>query len=296
MKMYFWRGEHPNFGDELNVWMWPKLLPGFFDDDESTVFLRIGSILNKYLPYQSDSAVSKIVFGCGLVSKYGGAPNVGSPEWKIYFVRGPRTARELNISSEYAVGDAAILARILFSDSVHSQNIVSFMPHHGSLDIGNWSRVCVLAGIHMINPRSPVEEVFADILRSKLVICEAMHGAILSDALRVPWVPVLPLRRAHRAKWYDWAEALDIELLPQKLFPSTVSELMASNIPNRIWPIDRRMVWPGLDDAVMQVAARRLVQLSQCTPTLSSDISKDRATDIMVGKIAKIKLDYRRPT
>ena len=53
MKMYFYRGRRPNFGDELNDWLWPPLLPGFFDDDERELFIGIGSTLYDFLPRES---------------------------------------------------------------------------------------------------------------------------------------------------------------------------------------------------------------------------------------------------
>src|SRR5690242_12985669 len=67
MKMFAYRGKHENFGDELNHWLWERLLPGFFDDDESQLFLGIGSILYDNF----DPNMQKIVFGSG----YGGYTN-----------------------------------------------------------------------------------------------------------------------------------------------------------------------------------------------------------------------------
>ena len=62
MKMFAFRGKVSNFGDELNHWLWPKLLPAnFFDDDDGKLFLGIGSILYDSHPAKSQ----KIVFGAG---------------------------------------------------------------------------------------------------------------------------------------------------------------------------------------------------------------------------------------
>ena len=110
MKIVYFRGRLPNFGDELNMWLWPRLLPGFFDDDPSTLFFGIGSIIGKQTP----PAHQKIIFGAGYVYGYfNNKPDVSGPDWKVYFVRGPQTARDLNLPASQAVGDAAILLRTL---------------------------------------------------------------------------------------------------------------------------------------------------------------------------------------
>jgi hypothetical protein len=37
MLLYHWRGEARNFGDELNLLLWPRLLPDLLDDDPADV-------------------------------------------------------------------------------------------------------------------------------------------------------------------------------------------------------------------------------------------------------------------
>ena len=54
MKLVFFRGKVPNFGDELNLHVWPALLPhGFLDEDEDELFVGIGSIIGSHLPAKS---------------------------------------------------------------------------------------------------------------------------------------------------------------------------------------------------------------------------------------------------
>ena len=72
MKLVHWIGKHNkrNFGDELNPWLWSRVLPGFFDDDDAELFLGIGSILFDSWPASS----RKIVVGSGFAG-YTAPPN-----------------------------------------------------------------------------------------------------------------------------------------------------------------------------------------------------------------------------
>jgi hypothetical protein len=91
VKLYCWRGRTRNFGDELNLLLWPRLLPGLLDDDDATLFLGIGSVLDaRHAP-----APVKVVAGAG----FGGyqPPPALDENWLVHWVRGPHTARRLGL-------------------------------------------------------------------------------------------------------------------------------------------------------------------------------------------------------
>lgn len=288
MKMYFYRSSKmANFGDELNEWMWGRLLPDFFDGDASEIFLGIGSIIFNNFPASS----RKIVFGAG----YGGytdAPAIDG-NWKIYFVRGKLTARELGISDSYAVGDAAMLIRSCKVDRPLNTDRVSFMPHWQSISRGHWKEACDEAGIFYIDPSQSVDTVLEQIVSSKVILTEAMHGAIVSDALRVPWIPLRPIVGSHRMKWLDWASVLDLKLPEYKLPASSVCELLigtfgdSSSIGKRIE--DRKLFRDTAKSYFIDRAAAYLKQLASQSPCLSSDKAIEHAHSRMLEEIAKLK-------
>ncbi|WP_036259462.1 polysaccharide pyruvyl transferase family protein [Methylocapsa aurea] len=296
MKMTYYRGEHPNFGDELNAWLWPQLLPNFFDDAADSLFLGIGSIIGT----KFDPAAKKIVFGAGFASEYDQAPDLSDGKWDIFFVRGPRTAKALNICPSLAIGDGAILLRSVVDLSRKDPKHISFMPHWESFYVGDWRRVCDIAGIHLIDPRQPVDKVIDELLQSRLVIAEAMHGAIVADALRTPWAPLTPINPLHRNKWLDWAEALDIDLRPYRLLPSTIEESNHAVAGRFFLSRMRRGVaftpplrW-GADCVLAHLAARRLQQIAKMPPSLSEDRKIEEALEMMQSKLHKLQLAYPR--
>lgn len=295
MQLQYFRGDAPNFGDELNTWLWPRLLPSFLDEDASILFIGIGSTIGTHY----DPHAKKIVFGTGFVPTYHDAPNVHSGDWDIFFVRGPRTARALGISEQLAIGDSAILIRAVAPERPASPDSVAFMPHWQSLSFGAWEKVCESAGITLIDPREPVEKVLAAVLRSKLLIAEAMHGAIVADALRVPWIPLLPINSFHRDKWLDWAEALDIDLRPYRLWPSNLTELdialaRRSNLNKLSARVSASPLRPLADQALVHIAAQRLHAISRKTPVLSDDNVISSATNQMLDKLVLLKRLYQK--
>jgi succinoglycan biosynthesis protein ExoV len=291
MKMIYFKTTRPNFGDELNVWLWPRLLPGFLDDDESTLFLGIGSILYDSFPRDS----KKIVFGSG----YGGYTSLPTIDesWKFHFVRGRLTAGSLGIDPSLGLGDAAILLRSCVEVRPQRKHAVSYMPHWESAANGEWSEVCALAGMHYIDPCASVEQVLDDIMSSGLVITESMHGAIVSDALRIPWIPVAPILAEHRMKWLDWASALDLTISPLKLNVSNAFELsLRMTRGNKRWTgrIGKRAraLRHVARNVFIHRAAEGLSRIAKTTPSLSEDRVIERAHETMVSKLEILRRDH----
>ncbi len=207
-----------NFGDDLNLWLWPKLLPDFLDDSEEELFLGIGTVINHFVPEEP----VKIVLGSGV--GYGRLPKTDPSLWTFYGVRGPLSAKALGLPPSFILGDPATLIRTMPLPEARRSHPVSFMPHWESALVGRWKDACDAAGIHHIDPAAPVEDVLADLRGTDLIITEAMHGAIVADALRIPWIAVSPLLGMHAHKWNDWAGSLNIAYQPVQGQASSCAE------------------------------------------------------------------------
>jgi succinoglycan biosynthesis protein ExoV len=288
MKPFVWRGPHPNFGDEINDWLWPKLIPDLLDEDASVHFLGIGSILFNNI----DPGAFKIVFGAG----YGGytpLPRLDE-RWFVYFVRGPRTASLLGLDPRLGLGDAGTLIRAVMPAPVEKRYRASFIPHWEGLTYGAWQESTAQAGLNLIDPRWPVDTVLDHILASRMVVCEAMHGAIIADALRVPWVGARPLMRMHQAKWDDWADSLGLTLRMAVLRPSSWLEQARqhreSNRRHLRWVSDHGLKLRGrMNGFWCRDASRALTVAAQSEPQLSSDVAIERATAAMLEKLRELR-------
>jgi succinoglycan biosynthesis protein ExoV len=287
MKIDYYKGARSNFGDDLNPWLWPKIIPDFFDDDGSTVFLGIGSIIGEK---EYPSTVKKVVFGAGFVPEYHlKHPDVRTPDWQVYFVRGPRSAKMLGLPASLGIGDSATLLRTIMKPQASSSGAVSFMPHWQSMERGQWAEACRLARINLIDPRAPVETIISALQGSRLVIAEAMHGVIVADALRIPWVSAMPLNHVHRAKWLDWADSLQVDLRPQRLWPSCLIEARLSFLRK---PVMALPVTDAMEKALLHAAAHRLEKLAAAPASLSADSAIDRTTTQMLEKVEQLRKDF----
>lgn len=226
MKVVYYQDENGNFGDELNKWLWPKLLGDYIDgfchhgiefydknNEENLLFYGIGTLLDERIP----SRPEKIIFGSG----YGyNTPPTIDEKYKIFFVRGEGTAKALDISPELAITDAAILLRNFYTaaNTNTKKYNISFMPHIDSEYGDYWKTICGKLDIHYISPSGfNIESIIEELMQSKVLITEAMHGAIVADALRIPWYPVSSAPHVNSFKWDDWCSSMNLFYNPYQL-------------------------------------------------------------------------------
>jgi succinoglycan biosynthesis protein ExoV len=287
VKLTYFRNTPANFGDELNAIMWRQLLPdGLLDEHEDELFLGIGSILWDHLPRKP----LKHVMGSGF-GGYTAPPDLHDGSWNVVWLRGPITAERLNLDPRLAICDSAILLRATVLPPPAPGMGTVFMPHFESAVRGDWKQACALAGIGYLDPRDDVERLLAQIRGARLVITEAMHGAIVADALRVPWIGIVPFFPQHRAKWEDWSLSLDLTLRPAELPPSNLLEAytLVTGKPGK----GRRSralfkAWPTapVNAALVHRAAGRLRRLAEkVEPQLSDDVAISRATERSIAAL-----------
>lgn len=211
MKLYYYRDRQGNFGDDLNPWLWPKLLPpGTLDDDPTSLLLGIGTILGRAVP----ASPIKWVIGSG--TGYSQVPPLDD-NWRFMCVRGPMTAHALGLSPELAATDPAALLHRQPGLTGQRRTGAAFMPHHVSVAHFDWKSLCDRVGLAFVDPRASVDSTLATLATSALVITESLHGAIVADTLRVPWIPVVCYDHILAFKWLDWAASLGLEYAPRTL-------------------------------------------------------------------------------
>lgn len=222
MKLHYYRDPHGNFGDDINAWLWRRLVPDWWNGNDDIHFCGIGTLIDSTMP----SARRGIIFTSG--AGYGPPPrDLARGIWSVSCVRGPLTAKVLGLPNETAVSDGAILVATLPEYKPLPQaerSGVLFMPHHHALKEGAWELACERAGIEFVSPRADSRASIARIRRARLVLADAMHAGVVADALRVPWVPVMTSPEINTFKWLDWTLSLNLPYAPVALPASSVTE------------------------------------------------------------------------
>jgi succinoglycan biosynthesis protein ExoV len=281
MKLIYFQHDPPNFGDEINRILWHRLLPeGFLDDREDEFFFGAGSILKP----RPDLPGLKHVAGSGY-GGYAAAPDLRDGSWNVLWLRGPLTAERLGVDPGLAICDSAILLRAIDLPAPRPGGGIAFMPHFETAPRGDWARVCAEAGITYLDPRGDVHELIEKIRGADLLLAEAMHGAIIADALRTPWVPLLPIHASHRMKWADWAASLNITLRQTPLPPSNLREVYVGltgldGRGERSARLAKGWAARPANAVLRHRAARRLRHLAQTgAPHLSADHRIEEVTE-----------------
>ncbi|WP_343546715.1 polysaccharide pyruvyl transferase family protein [Sphingobium yanoikuyae] len=219
MKLFYYRAKEGNFGDDLNGWLWEELAPGRWSDEADTLFCGIGTIIGNHMP-----PASRIrIFSSGL--GYRPVPeDFSTDRWDVVALRGPLTARVLN-RPDRAIADGALLLSTLdrltpLPEAERGRPI--FIPHYEAMDEGDWAAACATADVKLVDPRQCAHQVIDEIRRSRLVIADSMHAAIIADTLRVPWIPVSSSGGINSFKWLDWSLSLNLPYEPRILPTATL--------------------------------------------------------------------------
>ncbi|MCF1474805.1 MULTISPECIES: polysaccharide pyruvyl transferase family protein [Rhizobium/Agrobacterium group] len=315
MQPYYWESAHGNFGDDLNLWLWDFLMPGFRDVHPETLLVGVGTVLNRALLPEGQH---KLVIGSGF--GYGSLPDMSRPEeWDIRSVRGPLTAKALGLPPEKGVIDPAVM----LADMPEFQPLPklykkSFVPHWESAVAGVWASIVPKVGLTYIDPCGEAKAVIRQILQSEVIIAESMHGAIIADALRVPWVAVSTSASINSFKWNDWASTLGVTYKPLRVPLSSRAEAQikgesfwgmsfknhqpAPENPNDL-AVDAAVLeqargpkQTGLRTAVKQILAGpamlNLWKASQAEPQLSRDSVLDERKARFLEVIDGVRRDY----
>jgi succinoglycan biosynthesis protein ExoV len=313
MKPYYWESHHGNFGDDLNLWLWDFLLPGFREIHPDVFLVGVGTVLNRALLPEGGR---KLVVGSGF--GYGALPNMGDrDEWDIRCVRGPLTARKIGLDESLGVIDPAVMvAEMPEFRHLAKAHRKSFVPHWESAVAGLWPEVCATVGVNYIDPCGEAKEVIAEIARSELVIAESMHGAILADAFRVPWVAVTTSPNINGFKWNDWASTVGVNYRPRQVPVSSRAEAIIKG--TRFWGVEfepagrpaaeaqeqrsdgeliirtpaRRSLRAAAKQMLAAPSALALWQASRAEPQLSADAALTERKERFLAVLDGVRRDY----
>ncbi|WP_162241848.1 polysaccharide pyruvyl transferase family protein [Pseudorhodoferax sp. Leaf267] len=301
MQLSYYKDSRGNFGDDLNPWVWYSLYPELFQERGRGTILGIGTLIN------DRTRIPGPVYVCGSGTGYYGAP---PPEagWNYVFVRGPKTADYLGLSPDFAITDPAILVSELVPKRPSQTSMVSYMPHHVSAYQADWAEVCRQVGLTYLDPTADIHQTILQISRSKFVIAEAMHAAIVADALRVPWMPVRAYQHILEFKWQDWCASLKMAYAPEdlpelwdiepfsnkkELFKSAIKKgLIRLGMDAKSWtpPLptnNRQQVWQSVLDKLTQLKNAPTLYLSDARV---QDDAKRRLMETMDAFSARMDL------
>lgn len=297
MKLYYYHDPKGNFGDDLNPWLWNRIIAELLNEDDKEIFIGIGTLINHRLP----SHPVKHIFGSGF--GYGSLPNIDN-SYRIHALRGYKTAEALNIDRSLVITDAAVLIRTVnFTTSVEKPFKFGLIPTGYSIKNYNWQRVCEDLGLKFISCHWEVDKVLFSISQCQTLICEAMHGAIVADAMRIPWIPVSLYGNLLNFKWEDWLSTLSLPYLPTKITSLYEEQKQYSGTKKIKYFVKKQFrnfdIWPQYwsdlppktsSDQDRDQALQELLSICQISPLLSDDNLIDSHTNRYLELIEKFRL------
>lgn len=175
---------------------------------------------------------------------------------------------------------------------------VGFMPHHSSLPKWGWRSLCEEAGLVYLDPRSDPVETLKQLNGVEKIITEAMHGAIVADALRIPWIPLRINQWNYTGKWDDWASTIRLPIhfrVVPELYDPTLNQPRSARINWRMRVLLGRRTPPS-STRVVDFVRHELRRMAEADEGQLSDdgvirVSVERfltAADLMRNGVARL--------
>lgn len=296
----------PNFGDLLNPLIFDKLLPGYFDEDYPDVdLLGIGTTLGMLIPVSGPQRRT-VVFSSGLGGAsdraYGHPPRLNK-NFDFVCVRGPLTAKALELSSEMAVTDGALLLRALVdTPSPSKDQRPVFVPHMSSVIAGGrWQAAADAANIKFVDPcTEDILSVIDAVAGAPLVLAEAMHAAIVADTFGVPWLPVTTNSTINEFKWNDWCQSLDVDYQPLRIPPllgeaaagQALRSKMSARFNSTVHRLASRSYEVAIEPVSFRLAVSRLKKAANSPSYLSAENTRASKLEQLLERVNSLKERY----
>jgi succinoglycan biosynthesis protein ExoV len=253
-----------NFGDSINPMLFNYFFKKSIIDSKDTVLIGIGTILNDENKKKVAHYKKKIVFSSG--TGYGDFELTPDESWEFVCVRGPLTANKLKLSKNKGICDGAILLREMFPPNKDNKRSGTLLiPHVDSISRAGKSLelICDSLNIKMLSPEEPIKVFINEVRSAELVITEAMHGAILADTMRTPWIPI-DMMGVEKLKWQDWFLSVELQGHPNIINPILWDKQLEKN---KIISLEKIKSY-----IKMEIVKKRIKRLlNECKPLLSSD-------------------------
>lgn len=215
MKLYYHRPARANVGDDLNAVIWREVFPEYPDFDMADWLIGAGTILDRRLHALPGQ---KLVVGAG----YRPGQRTLRFGRDVFFagVRGKLSAARLGLAPDRVACDPAFVFARHATGRSRTSGDVGFVPHIYSEERTGIAAAAAAAGLEVISPGLAPGEFVRRLDRCARVYCEAMHGAILADALRVPWARVRVSAHFYEGdgvndfKWRDAFSVLGVDVTP----------------------------------------------------------------------------------
>ena len=112
-----------------------------------------------------------------------------------------------------------------------------------------------------------------------------MHGAIVADALRIPWIPLKVMPDLLEFKWQDWCMSINV---PYK--PYTLIRLLKPRLEDKGVLKFRNIKF----DVFKKYAAQQLKSIARKRPFLSENKKIEEVTNLIDEKLLEFCDDFKK--